>query len=49
LKLLAAPVPEIVSFLSILNIRFKTGAFGAEAIGDRAIGAEVVGATVIGA
>jgi hypothetical protein len=47
LKLLAAPAPEIVSFLSILNIRFRTGAFGA--IGDRAIGAEVVGATVIGA
>jgi hypothetical protein len=41
LKLLAAPAPEIVSFLSILNIRFITGAFGALAIAAGATGAEV--------
>jgi hypothetical protein len=44
-----APAPEIVSFLSILNIRFITGAFGALAIAAGATGAEVVGARVIGA
>jgi hypothetical protein len=49
LILLAAPAPEIVSFLSILNIRFITGAFGALAIVAGATGAEVVGARVIGA
>jgi hypothetical protein len=47
LKLLSAP--EIVSFLSILNIRFITGAFRALAIVAGATGAEVVGARVIGA
>jgi hypothetical protein len=47
LKLIAAPAPEIVSFLSILNIRFITGAFGALAIAAGATGAEVVGAGVI--
>jgi hypothetical protein len=49
LKLLAAPAPEIVSFLSILNIRFITGVFGALAIATGATGAEVVRARVIGA
>jgi hypothetical protein len=48
LILLAAPAPEIISFLSILNIRFITGAFGALAIAAGATGAEVVGARVIG-
>jgi hypothetical protein len=47
LILLAAPA--IVSFLSIMNIRFITGAFGALAIVAGATGAEVVGARVIGA
>jgi hypothetical protein len=46
LILLATPAPEIVSFLSILNIRFITGAFGA---GARVIGAYVIGAKVVGA
>jgi hypothetical protein len=49
LILLAAPAPEIVSFLSILNIRFITVDFGALAIAAGATGAEVVGARVIGA
>jgi hypothetical protein len=49
LKLLAAPTPENVSFLSILNIRFITRAFGALAIAAGTTGAEVVGARVIGA
>jgi hypothetical protein len=49
LIILAAPAPEIVSFLSILNIRFITGAFGALAIAAVATGAEVVGARVVGA
>jgi hypothetical protein len=49
LILLAAPAPEIFSFLSILNIRFITRAFGALAIAAGATGAEVVGARVIGA
>jgi hypothetical protein len=49
LILLAAPAPEIVSFLSILNIRFIYGAFGALAIAAGANGAEVIGARVIGA
>jgi hypothetical protein len=49
LILLAAPAPEIVSFLPILNKRFLTGAFGALAIAAGATGAEVVGARVIGA
>jgi hypothetical protein len=44
-----APAPEIVSFLSILNIKVITGAFGALAIAAGATGAEVVGARVIGA
>jgi hypothetical protein len=43
-----APAPEIVSFLSILNIRCITGAFGALAIAAGANGAEVIGARVIG-
>jgi hypothetical protein len=49
LILLAAPAPEIVSLLSILNIRFITAAFGALAIAAGATGAEVIGARVIGA
>jgi hypothetical protein len=49
LILLAAPAPEIVSFLSILNTRFITGAVGALAIAAGATEAEVVGARVIGA
>jgi hypothetical protein len=49
LILLGAPAPEIISFLSIVNIRFITGAFGALAIAAGANGAEVIGAYVIGA
>jgi hypothetical protein len=49
LILLAARAPEIISFLSILNIRFITGAFGALAIAVGATGAEVIEARVIGA
>jgi hypothetical protein len=49
LIVLVAPAPEIVSFLSILNIRFITGAFGDLAIAAGATGAEVIGAGVIGA